>query len=862
MPRVPRITGPSVAEQPLVGGLVRPVEPIENRSGERLAGALMTLGTTLGDAHHRHDAELAEAAAKDADSQFTQQLTDRLYHPERGYMSQQGRAAAETYEPLAQEIETTKRRVLGTLKDPRARQLAEQSLSMRANTALQTASRHAAAEGHRWKLESSEARAEASLLAAAADPSNAVLFDDSLNAAFAEADSQARLQGWDEATTEDKRRRYVDQAYERRYAAWAGRDPVAALTHFATSGGVAMTPLQREQVRNKLFHAAAPVLADQLLESGGPGVIATAPAAASGAPTGPAPRGIRNNNPGNIVKTDRPWQGEVLGSDSRYASFDSPEAGIRAMARTLSTYGEQHGLNTVQGIVARWAPASENPTTAYIKAVAKDLGVKPGQPLDLKDPAIMGGLVRAIIKHENGQQPYSDEQIARGITAAGNAEGDPAALPPPAAMREPGGPTGHALIDALPPQQRLQVLQMARARGAQAMSDMREQLRSRIKDAEAEYLATGIASNPPPEAEFIRAFGQREGIQQHREFLRVADLGRQIQQVRNMPQLQIEELLEQAKPDPGEGFADRQRNYETLQRAAQQVTEQRRKDPITYALRSGTYPIKPLAKGDLPELMTELPRRSAAAVQIATSYGTPVALLTDREAEQVAKTLNTLALPEKQKALTDLASVIEPQTMGPFAAQLGKNSEPLALAMFASRFVSSEAADLILRGQDARGAKRIKDDSGTKAAHQEIARRLDAVPWPTPAARDRAVSAAQLVYDGMRDASGSASVKDSITRSGGEIIEWAGLPVPMPPGMNAQAFRRSLERMSASDLASRAGGPEVRVGTSTMTVEQLITNIGVMRLIPTGPGEYALDSAGALVQGKDGKPLRIRLARN
>lgn len=322
------------------------------------------------------------------------------------------------------------------------------------------------------------------------------------------------------------------------------------------------------------------------------------------------------------------------------------------------------------------------------------------------------------------------------------------------------------------------------------------------------------------------------------------------------------QLLEQAKPAPGEGFADRQRNYETLQRAAQQVTEQRRKDPIAYALRSGTYPIKPLARADMPELMAELPRRSAAAGQIAASYGTPATLLTDREAEQVAKTLNTLALPEKQKALTDLASVIEPQTMGPFAAQLGKNSEPLALAMFASRFVSSEAADLILRGQDARGTKRIKDDSAATAAHQEIARRLDAVPWPTPAARDRAVSAAKLVYDGMRDASGSASVKDSITRSGGEIIEWAGSPVPMPPGMNAQAFRRSLERMSASDLARRAGGPEVRVGSSTMTVEQLVTNIGVMRLIPTGPGEYALDSAGALVQGKDGKPLRIQLARN
>lgn len=65
------------------------------------------------------------------------------------------------------------------------------------------------------------------------------------------------------------------------------------------------------------------------------------------------------------MKTDRPWQGEVLGNDPRYSSFESPEAGIRAMARTLTTYGEKHGLKTARNRTptSRSRAASRQPAT-------------------------------------------------------------------------------------------------------------------------------------------------------------------------------------------------------------------------------------------------------------------------------------------------------------------------------------------------------------------------------------------------------------------------------------------------------------------------------------------------------------------
>ena len=140
-----------------------------------------------------------------------------------------------------------------------------------------------------------------------------------------------------------------------------------------------------------------------------------------------APRGIRNNNPGNVERT-QPWQGMASPEEmhpsqqkeTRFAVFKTPEFGIRAMGKVLQTYSNKHGLNTVEGIINRWAPPSENNTSAYSNAVAKALGVEPNATIDVSNPKVLSTLLRAIIRHENGEQPYSTEQITAGVNLALN----------------------------------------------------------------------------------------------------------------------------------------------------------------------------------------------------------------------------------------------------------------------------------------------------------------------------------------------------------------------------------------------------------------------------------------------------------
>ena len=141
------------------------------------------------------------------------------------------------------------------------------------------------------------------------------------------------------------------------------------------------------------------------------------------------PRGIRNNNPGNIRWSNDQWKGLIpkdQASDNSFCVFRSPEYGIRAMARILRKYTTYKGMpgvgkpniDTVREIISRWAPAIENDTEAYIQSVASKLGTTANAPFDVYDNAIMLKLLKAIIMHENGQQPYSDVQIMSGINLA------------------------------------------------------------------------------------------------------------------------------------------------------------------------------------------------------------------------------------------------------------------------------------------------------------------------------------------------------------------------------------------------------------------------------------------------------------
>ena len=140
------------------------------------------------------------------------------------------------------------------------------------------------------------------------------------------------------------------------------------------------------------------------------------------------PRGVRNNNHGNIEDGEfARRQPGYVGSDGRFARFESPEAGMNAMSALLDTYAGK-GINTVAGVINRWAPPSENDTNSYAATVAKSLGVDQNTPINIQDPQIKAVIMQAISEVENGN--YSGPAV--GVPPSG------AMAPQPQSQGQPG----------------------------------------------------------------------------------------------------------------------------------------------------------------------------------------------------------------------------------------------------------------------------------------------------------------------------------------------------------------------------------------------------------------------------------------
>lgn len=116
------------------------------------------------------------------------------------------------------------------------------------------------------------------------------------------------------------------------------------------------------------------------------------------------PRGLRNNNPGNLVRTSIAWQGKIPHSqntDSYFEQFTHLPFGIRALMRDLiSDY--KKGSDTVVKLITEFAPTFENNTAAYINTVANVAGIPANQPINGLTKPILIGLCKAIVLVEIG----------------------------------------------------------------------------------------------------------------------------------------------------------------------------------------------------------------------------------------------------------------------------------------------------------------------------------------------------------------------------------------------------------------------------------------------------------------------------
>ncbi len=114
------------------------------------------------------------------------------------------------------------------------------------------------------------------------------------------------------------------------------------------------------------------------------------------------PRGLRNNNPGNLVRSNNAWLGKIpynQSLDSRFEQFIELRYGIRALMRDIYSDYTKKNKKTVVELINEFAPDFENNTAAYINTVVKIIGSNLIGELT-QDKMI--AICKAIIYVENG----------------------------------------------------------------------------------------------------------------------------------------------------------------------------------------------------------------------------------------------------------------------------------------------------------------------------------------------------------------------------------------------------------------------------------------------------------------------------
>jgi len=130
------------------------------------------------------------------------------------------------------------------------------------------------------------------------------------------------------------------------------------------------------------------------------------------------PRGIKNNNPLNIILTNIDWKGKISkeeNSDQKFEQFQNIAYGYRAAGRNLDSY-YRTGKNTIRKLIDDW---NEGPDDNYIAFVSNKLGIAPDTAINLN--SIKPKLIEAMALFENGTSaaPYIDiKTIERALKIA------------------------------------------------------------------------------------------------------------------------------------------------------------------------------------------------------------------------------------------------------------------------------------------------------------------------------------------------------------------------------------------------------------------------------------------------------------
>lgn len=181
----------------------------------------------------------------------------------------------------------------------------------------------------------------------------------------------------------------------------------------------------------------------------------------------------------------------------------------------------------------------------------------------MSNPRTLAALCAGIVKHENGSQPYTDEQIGAGVSAALGLS----------ALHGAKRITGDIAFDSASPAAQAAYISQLQSIQNEQRAQLAQQMDESLKDV---YSALGEGFQPnwlPSQSELVTTYGPAKGMRKWQDLKDQQSYGGVIGAARSMSPAARQDLLERLRPtDPNvSNFAANQQRWDKMQAKFKQL---------------------------------------------------------------------------------------------------------------------------------------------------------------------------------------------------------------------------------------------------------------------------------------------------
>lgn len=420
---------------------------------------------------------------------------------------------------------------------------------------------------------------------------------------------------------------------------------------------------------------------------------------------------------------------------------------------------------------------------------------------------------------------------------------------------KPGHRTGIPAIDGLNQAQKVELFSAAYSYAAQNRAAAQADLRTAVQNSLATVEDQGYDENELSEEDFINAYGEKGGKAQYENYKRNFDAGSFSFGCQYMDTAQIAETLQNAKPTPGSPtYAADKKRYLGMVKAASDVVTARQKDPVGAAIQTNQFGYEPLNFDNPEQMQRQLTTRINQAQAISESWGTPKAILSDGEAQQLVATLDNVDVVKRTQTIAQLATMVGTQNIGTLANQLGPKNQQYGTALYLMSGGDIGLGNNYLMGKDFMSQGVVQKPTTGDGSIREILGYIQAEGKEAALSSNNDLmkmwaDAAQGLWAYSSRLGNALTSKTALEKVlGGQIVEWHGKRIVTPYNEYTKRGydKSSIFATSFDDLLERKIGAlkddktKVITGDGRVSVGAVAPQFNSMQLETVGDGKYRI----------------------